>query len=203
MNKYHRGSDVESIVVVNGGALSLYHNVYVMVLNQVGDVVKYMALKAEVGFEDGDLTIHDDLGGALRVVVRRDETSVMSLGKYYYQVRVAVDDSGFTNSIRLDSDTTAGFGLVSSVEETSSDVILSSGAKVYQSRIENEGLVLLPATPFIIDYSSLGVRVPMIVVYDSGVNITDLIDISYDKANSEISILSSTVEFSDISYIVM
>ena len=203
MNKYHRGSDVESIVVVNGGALSLYHNIYVMVLNQVGDVVKYMSLKAEVGFEDGDLTINDDVGGELRAVVRRDETSVMTLGKYYYQVRVAVDDSGFTNSVRMDSDTAVGFSLVSSVEETSTDVVLRVGAKEYQSRIENEGLTLTPNTPFTISYSSLGVTVPMVIVYDSGVNITDLIDVGYDKSNKEVSLLSSTVEFSDLSYVVM
>lgn len=122
MQKIHRGSDIESIITIDGGAISGYANVYVLVVSREDRTFKRMSLYEEGGFIDGDITVLDDTAGQIKVKLHRSETSrLRDYGNYYYQVFISQTQAGWKDSQMIRSDSELGFELVHSFESTSDD----------------------------------------------------------------------------------
>ena len=116
MNRIHKDSDVTQRFIFTELTLTSVANVYFLIYDPLGAVVKKMAIVEDGDFLSADVEVISDT--EVEVRLNRSETVLLPLGRYTYQIRVAYNNVKFVDSIEIRSDSYTSFDIVADYEKT-------------------------------------------------------------------------------------
>jgi len=128
MNSFHRGTDIEVAVSIEGIIISELSNLLVIVLDPISREIKKLALNHEFGYNSDDISSFDD--STIEVVIQRSETTNLIYGDYFFKIIALYPDGSFVDDVRYDSDSVGVFKIVSDSKSTSTDERITIGIPV-------------------------------------------------------------------------